>query len=180
MSRSPTRPQSIGSTATGNSLQILIAAGETGGAMSMVETLVKPGSGPTYHSHAREDETFYVVSGTAEVWIDRKIFRCEAGDWAFGPRNVFHTYRNVGDTDLKMILIYTPGGFEQSFLDRETLLATGKDQSEVGRMMSETYGLTRANYPVDRGLPSGVTKTASREATPPWRVASYPAHRACG
>jgi mannose-6-phosphate isomerase-like protein (cupin superfamily) len=43
--------------------------------MSMVETLVKPGSGPTYHSHAREDETFYVVSGTAEVWIDREIFR---------------------------------------------------------------------------------------------------------
>jgi uncharacterized cupin superfamily protein len=35
--------------------------------MSMVETLVKPGSGPTYHSHAREDETFYVVSGTVEA-----------------------------------------------------------------------------------------------------------------
>ena len=48
--------------------------------MTMMEALVKPGSGPTYHSHAREDETFYVVSGTAEVWIDREIFRCEAGD----------------------------------------------------------------------------------------------------
>jgi mannose-6-phosphate isomerase-like protein (cupin superfamily) len=75
--------------------------------MSMVEGLVKPGSGPTYHSHAREDETFYVVSGTAEVWIDREVFWCEAGDRVFGPRNVFHTYRNVGDTDLKMILIYS-------------------------------------------------------------------------
>jgi mannose-6-phosphate isomerase-like protein (cupin superfamily) len=74
--------------------------------MSMVETLVKPGSGPTYHSHAREDETFYVVSGTADVWIDREIFRCEAGDRVFGPRNVFHTYRNVGNTDLKMILAW--------------------------------------------------------------------------
>jgi len=147
MSTSPTRPQSIGNTATGNSLRILISAEETAGAMSMVETLVKPGSGPTYHSHAREDETFYVVSGTAEVWIDREIFRCEAGDRVFGSRNVFHTYRNVGNTDLKMILVYTPGGFEQSFLERETLLATGKDQSEVGRMMSETYGLTRGQLP---------------------------------
>jgi Cupin domain len=44
----------------------------------------------------REDETFYVVSGTAEVWIDREIFRCEAGDRVFGPRDVFHNYRNVG------------------------------------------------------------------------------------
>ena len=147
MPRSPTRPQSIGSTATGNSLRILISAEETGGTMSMVETLVRPGSGPTYHSHAREDETFYVVSGTPEVWIDREIFRCEAGDRVFGPRNVFHTYRNVGNTDLKMILVYTPGGFEQSFLDREAMLEAGKDQSEVGRMVSERYGVTRGQLP---------------------------------
>ena len=147
MSRSPTRPQPIGRTATGNSLRILIAAAETGGTMSMVETLVKPSSGPTYHSHAREDETFYVVSGTAEIWIGQEVFRCEAGDRVFGSRNVFHTYRNVGDADLKMILIYTPGGFEQSFLDREAMLEAGKDQSEVGRMMSERYGLTRGQLP---------------------------------
>jgi glyoxylate utilization-related uncharacterized protein len=88
--------------------------------MTMMEALVKPGSGPTYHSHAREDETFYVVSGTAEVWIDREIFRCEAGDRVFGPRNVFHTYRNVGDTSAfpsysmryKRILAY-PGRFRK-------------------------------------------------------------------
>jgi mannose-6-phosphate isomerase-like protein (cupin superfamily) len=147
VSRSPTRPQPIRGAATGNNLRILLSAKETGGAMGMVETLVKPGSGPTYHSHAREDETYYVVSGTAEIWIDREIFRCEAGDRVFGPRNVFHTYRNVGDTDLKMILIYTPGGFEQSFLDREAMLEAGKDQSEVGRMMLERYGLTRGQLP---------------------------------
>ena len=147
MSRSPIRPPPIGSTATGNSLRVLLSAKETGGTLSIVETLVKPGSGPTYHSHAREDETFYVVSGTAEVWIDREIFRCEAGDRVFGPRNVFHTYRNVGDTDLKMILVYTPGGFEQSFLDREVMLKAGKDQTEVGHMMLERYGLTRGQFP---------------------------------
>ena len=46
-----------------------------------------------------------------------------------------------------MMLIYTPGGFEQSFLDREALLAAGKDQSDVGRMMLEKYGLTRGQMP---------------------------------
>jgi hypothetical protein len=34
-----------------------------------------------------------------------------------------------------MILVYTPGGFEQSFLDREVMLKAGKDQTEVGRDM---------------------------------------------
>jgi mannose-6-phosphate isomerase-like protein (cupin superfamily) len=107
---------------------------------------------PTTHIPASwksrcEDETFYVVSGTAEVWIDREIFRCEAGDRVFGPRDVFHTYRNVGSTDLKMILVYTPGGFEQSFLDREAMLEAGEDQNEVGRIMLERYGLTRGQLP---------------------------------
>ena len=91
--------------------------------------------------------SFSTISQLSFDRIDREIFRCEAGDRVFGPRHVFHTYPNAGDTDLKMILIYTPGGFEQSILDREVLLEAGKDQSEVGRMMLERYGLTRSQLP---------------------------------
>src|SRR6476661_6080622 len=100
---------------SGGAITILVSAEETGGAMSMIETLSPPGSGPTYHSHSREDETFYVVSGTAEIRLEKRIFQCEAGEHVFGPRNVFHTYRNVGQDPLKLVIVYSPGGFEQSF-----------------------------------------------------------------
>jgi mannose-6-phosphate isomerase-like protein (cupin superfamily) len=46
-------------------------------------------AGPTYHGHSREDETFYVVSGNAEVQIENEIFLCNAGDLVYGPRNIF-------------------------------------------------------------------------------------------
>jgi mannose-6-phosphate isomerase-like protein (cupin superfamily) len=115
--------------------------------MSMVETSIAPGAGPTYHCHSREDETFYVVSGTAEIRLQGEIFTCTAGDRIVGPRNVFHTFRNVGETELKLIAIYTPGGFEQSFIDATAMLQDGKDQSEVGRMLFERYGLTRGERP---------------------------------
>jgi quercetin dioxygenase-like cupin family protein len=145
MSRSPTQPQAIRTHAGG--IRLLITSDETDGAMSMIETHVAPGGGPTYHSHSREDETFYVVSGIAEVQLEKEIFLCKAGDRVYGPRNTFHTYRNVGDTDLKMIIVYTPAGFEQSFVDQAAMLQEGKDQSEIGRMLLERYGLTRQQLP---------------------------------
>lgn len=115
--------------------------------MSMIETLSPSGSGPTYHSHSREDETFYVVSGTAEIRLENQVFRCKAGDHIFGPRNIFHTYRNVGQDLLKLVIVYSPGGFEQSFLDGEEMIQAGKNQEDVGRMLSERYGLTRKSLP---------------------------------
>jgi quercetin dioxygenase-like cupin family protein len=145
MPRSPTQPQAVRTHAGG--IRLLITSYETGGAMSMIETDVAPGGGPTYHSHSRKDEASYVVSGTAEVQIEKEIFLCNAGDRIYGPRNIFHTYRNVGDTDLKMIIVYTPAGFEQSFVDQASMLPEGKDQSEIGRMLLERYGLIREQLP---------------------------------
>jgi mannose-6-phosphate isomerase-like protein (cupin superfamily) len=115
--------------------------------MSMIETLSPPGSGPTYHSHSREDETFYVVSGTAEIRLEDEGFICNPGDHIFGPRDVFHTYRNVGQDLLKLVIVYSPGGFEQSFLDAEEMLLAGKTQDDVGRMLSDRYGMTRRPLP---------------------------------
>jgi hypothetical protein len=34
-----------------------------------------------------------------------------------------------------MIIVYTPAGFEQSFVDQAAMLQEGKDQSEISRML---------------------------------------------
>ncbi len=128
-------------------IRVLVSSAETGGAMSMVESTVAPGRGPTWHSHSREDEVFYVVSGVAEVRIGDDLYRCEPGTRIFGPRDIFHTYRNIGDSILKMIITYTPAGFEQSFAESTALLAQGNDQSRISRMLAERYGLTREQMP---------------------------------
>jgi len=145
MARRSTSPQIIRYTA--GDIRVLISSDDTAGAMSMIETVSAPGRGPTWHCHSREDEFFYVIYGVAEVRVGEEIYRCEAGDRVVGPRNIFHTYRNIVDTDLKMILEYTPGGFEHAFADATEMLAKGKDQTDVGRMLTEHYGLTRGQMP---------------------------------
>ena len=145
MPRSPTLPGIIHHHA--GDIKVLVSSAESNGAMSMIETVTAPGRGPTWHWHSREDEVFYVLSGIADVRIDNDVYRCQAGDRVFGPRGIFHTYRNVGDADLRMIIAYTPGGFEQSFADATEMASQGKDQSEIGRMLAERYGLTRGEMP---------------------------------
>jgi|tagenome__1003787_1003787.scaffolds.fasta_scaffold19961796_1 hypothetical protein len=97
----------------------------------MIETISPPGSGPTYHAHSREDETFYVVEGEADIWVGDQVHHCKAGDHIYSPADVFHTYRSVGGADMKMIITYSPGGFEQSFLDAEEILQSGKTLDDV-------------------------------------------------
>jgi hypothetical protein len=46
-----------------------------------------------------------------------------------------------------MLIVYTPAGFEQSFVDAAAMLQEGKDQSEIGGMLLERYGLTRGQLP---------------------------------
>jgi mannose-6-phosphate isomerase-like protein (cupin superfamily) len=132
---------------SGGAITILVSASDSGGSIGMIETLSPPGSGPTYHRHSREDETFYVVSGTAEIRLEDEVFICNPGDHIFGPRGVSHTYRNVGRDLLKLVIVYSPGGFEQSFLDSEEMLLAGKSQDDVLRMLSDRYGLTREPLP---------------------------------
>jgi mannose-6-phosphate isomerase-like protein (cupin superfamily) len=134
----------------GAQISILISAEESGGRMSMIETISPPRSGPTYHSHANEDETFYVVEGEADIWLGDRVYHCKAGDHLYGPIGVFHTYRNAGAGNLKLVIVYSPGGFEQSFLDTETMLNEGKTQADVAQMLGERYGLTFRPSPADR------------------------------
>lgn len=145
MAHSQTAPEVVHTHA--GQIRILVSSSETGGAMSITETTIAPGGGPTWHSHSREDEVFYVVSGIAEVRVDNDIYRCEPGSRVFGPRHVFHAYRNAGDTTLKMIIAYTPAGFERSFAEAAALVAQGKDESQVTQMLAERYGLTRQPMP---------------------------------
>ena len=56
------------------------------------------------HKHI-EDEFFFVLEGTAEFYLDGKTK--EAGQYTsfYCPSNIEHGIRNVGDTELKYLVI---------------------------------------------------------------------------
>lgn len=101
--------------ALGDQVTVLLSGEQTGGAFTMVEVVAPPGSGPPPHCHHREDEWFYVLEGRIELWQNGVWTEAPAGSAIFLPRGIPHTFRNCGDTPLRMIVQVAPAGFEVFF-----------------------------------------------------------------
>lgn len=95
----------------------ILSAEQTGGAMSIVDSLSPVGSSPPRHIHHAEDETFVMLSGTCKVWIDGKETVAGPGESVFIPRGTEHTFKVVGNEPSRHLVILTPGGFEGFFSD---------------------------------------------------------------
>ena len=57
-----------------------------------------PGYVAPMHTHQRED-IIYVIEGTLEYDIGRKVVRVKAGDVLFVPTGTPHTAKNIGTTN---------------------------------------------------------------------------------
>ena len=86
----------------------------TNGAFGLVEQLMMPpGFASPYHTHQLEDEAFYVLEGNMAFVCDGTWTNAGPGAYVFGPRNIPHGFKVVGDAPARMLLLCTPGGFEQ-------------------------------------------------------------------
>ncbi len=90
---------------------IRATAADTGGRMTIVEVTEPPGAEAPLHVHHREDEAFWILEGDVTLRVGDATIEASAGDYAFGPRDVPHSY-TVGDAGCRMLFICTPGGFE--------------------------------------------------------------------
>src|SRR5690554_3399760 len=82
----------------GESVRVLADGASTAGACFVFEETTRPGHGPPLHTHAREDEFFYVVEGSVKFVVDGRETVVRAGGAAFAPRGSAHTFCNVGDS----------------------------------------------------------------------------------
>jgi mannose-6-phosphate isomerase-like protein (cupin superfamily) len=93
-------------------VRFLVTGAESGGRFTLLEVLIGPGMGPPPHVHRREDECFCILDGEVEITAagDKRTFR--RGQWAFGPKDVPHTFRNPGPGAARMLVFAAPSGIE--------------------------------------------------------------------
>ena len=85
----------------------------TDGAFGLVENLMPAGFASPYHTHHLEDEAFYVLEGELAFVCDGKWTNAGPGTYVFGPRNIPHGFKVLGDAPARMLLLCAPAGFEQ-------------------------------------------------------------------
>lgn len=129
--------------------KIILGAEQTGGAMSIVDSWSPAGSGPPRHVHAKEDETFVMISGTCKIWIEAEEFLAGPGESVFIPRGKNHTFRVVGDEPSRHLVILTPGGFEGFFADMAAGQFRIPDDMPAIEESARRHNLTFTGPPLD-------------------------------
>jgi len=96
-------------------INVILRGEQSGGQISVMDNVVGAGfPGPPLHHHAF-DETFYVIEGELTFQLEDELFTRKAGELAFAPRDVPHTFANLSGADARTLIICTPAGFERYF-----------------------------------------------------------------
>src|SRR5882757_6886386 len=115
---------------------------ETAGSFSFWEDVVPPGAGAPPHTHAREDEAFYVLTGEIQVEFEGEAAprRVGPGGFFFGPRGRRHGYRNVGDKPARVLVLCAPScGLDQMFAELDAATAAGMPEMAKVVAIAATY-----------------------------------------
>lgn len=93
---------------------IRLDAADTGGALSVVETVAPRGMGSPPHVHTREEETFIVLEGELVFSFDGTETVAGSGTVVHLPRDIPHWFTVESET-ARFLNVITPGGFENFF-----------------------------------------------------------------
>jgi mannose-6-phosphate isomerase-like protein (cupin superfamily) len=134
-------------TPVGDTVRVKTSTRDTGGAMTVLEFAIAPGSGPALHTHVREDEVWYVLEGEFRFKAGEAMFRVPAGGMAFGPRRTPHTFQNVGAAPGRLLVITAPSGAERFFEDFNGLPA-GVVAAETVAALGHAHGIEFVGPPL--------------------------------
>jgi quercetin dioxygenase-like cupin family protein len=115
----------------------------TNGAFGLMEHWEMPaGFASPYHTHHREDESFYVLEGEIAFVCDGKWLKAGPGTFVYGPREIPHGFKVIG-APARMLLMCAPGGFEQFVLEQTAPIAEPPSPPDMARLMmlAEKYGI---------------------------------------
>lgn len=118
---------------------------ETAGSFSLWEAVVPAGAGAPPHTHMREDEAFYVLSGELLVEFEGESAprRIAPGGFFFGARGRRHAFRNVSDQPARVLIVSTPScGLDQMFAELEAATAAGTPDFGKLAAIAAKFGVT--------------------------------------
>jgi quercetin dioxygenase-like cupin family protein len=138
----------------GGRMGLKIRAEDTGGAYSIHDNTIPPGSpGPRPHLHRHHEEVFYVLEGELTVRIGPRTITAPAGSFVVVPQGIVHQPANLGAQPTRVLLIFSPAGmdrfFEEAAEGRMPLQAAPTDPAVLEKLeaFTEKYGYEFAEFP---------------------------------
>jgi mannose-6-phosphate isomerase-like protein (cupin superfamily) len=121
----------------------VLPSGSTEGRFALIEHSIPPRTlGAPMHTHEREDEYSFVLTGRMGTQVGDDVLEAGPGDLVLKPRGVPHAFWNAGDEEVRLLEIISPGGLEQFFADLAPLLAAeGEPDFAAVEAVQARYGV---------------------------------------
>ncbi len=113
----------------GDDYRVLIGAAQSNNGYFVTEARVPPGAGPPPHVQTREEEAFYVLSGTLVFRAGGQRVVGTQGTFLHIPRDVPHHFRNESNEEARVLIWFSPAGIETMF---ERMAADPENYEAIG------------------------------------------------
>ena len=87
--------------------------------------------GASPHFHRGFSDSFFVLSGTVDLWTGSAWQAATAGDYLYVPEGGIHGFRNSGDASASMLILFAPGAPRERYF--EELAEIGRSGRQLTR-----------------------------------------------
>jgi mannose-6-phosphate isomerase-like protein (cupin superfamily) len=77
-----------------------------------------PPAGPAPHFHRSISESFFIISGTVQLYDGKKWQDGNPGDFLYVPEGGIHAFRNESGEPASMLILFAPGAPREDYFER--------------------------------------------------------------
>jgi mannose-6-phosphate isomerase-like protein (cupin superfamily) len=116
-------------------------------AYTLCEAIEPPGWSAALHRHPTYDETHIICEGRYACELGGERLELGPGDMMFAPKGIPHSIKNVGAATGRELIISSPGGIFDAFIDEAAAALSGDGPaSKLGpgtdfRTIAAKYGI---------------------------------------
>lgn len=118
---------------------VKVASADTNGAYTLMEDNLKANFKLGLHMHREHAETFYILEGQVDFYVDGDWITTQRGSCLHIPPGVEHAcIMAAGCSDAKMLMIFQPSGFDLFLAEMAWMEpADFEDQAKVAALNSK-------------------------------------------
>lgn len=121
---------------------VKVSAADTGGQYTLMEDNLKANFRLGLHLHRTHAETFYILEGAVEFYVDGDWMTAGAGACLHVPPGTPHAcIMAEGCTEAWMLMIYQPSGFDQYLAELSTMGEADFEDETRMTALSEKYDI---------------------------------------
>lgn len=120
--------------ARGSEMWFKATGASTAGRFSLMERTLPPGGRmPPAHSHAGNEEAYFVLDGVVEFRVGGEVFEGTSGTFVLVSAGEPHTFGNTGDEPARLLVLHAPA-LDLYFAELEQLWASREQPDRATEM----------------------------------------------